>query len=135
MRIMPIVAISMSDSDLNELELLQNEGLFANRSEVVRHAVQKLMSEHRTLEQAEGTITVILTALYQRNGKGHNISAVQHQFREQLTATIHAHTTEGNCAEVMIVDANADLVREFLKKLRSQKKVLRVDVNLVGGGR
>jgi CopG family nickel-responsive transcriptional regulator len=132
---MPIVAISMSDSDLDELELLQKEGRFSNRSEVVRQAVQKLLSEHRDLEHVEGLVTAVFTALYYKKGQGHNISAVQHEFREYLTATIHAHTTDGNCAEVMIMDANAEVVRSFLKKLRSQKKVLKVEVNLVGGGK
>jgi metal-responsive CopG/Arc/MetJ family transcriptional regulator len=66
---MPIVAISMSDSDLDELEILQNEGQFSNRSEVVRHAVHKLMSEHKSLEEAEGVITAVFTALYYKKGQ------------------------------------------------------------------
>ena len=132
---MPIVAISMSDSDLEELEFLQKEGQFSNRSEVVRHAVQKLLSEHRSLEHVEGSVTAVFTALYYKTGQGHDISAVQHEFREHITATIHAHTTDDKCAEVMIMDADAEVVRSFFKKLRSQKKALRVEVNLIGGGR
>ena len=132
---MPIVAISMSDSDLDELESLQKEGGFSNRSEVVRHAVQKLLSEHRSLENVKGPITAVFTALYYKTGQGHNISAVQHEFREHITATIHAHTTDDNCAEVMIMDADAEVARSFFKKLRSQKKALRVEVSLIGGGR
>jgi CopG family nickel-responsive transcriptional regulator len=131
----PIVAVSMSDSDLKELEILQKEGLFSNRSEVVRQAVQKLLSEHQSLEHAEGFVTAVFTALYYKTGKGHGISTVQHEFTEYITATIHAHTTDGSCAEVMIMDAEAEVIRSFLKKLRSQKKVLRVDVNIIGGGR
>ena len=34
----------------------------------------------------------------------------------------------------MIVTATAEIVREFLKKLRAQKKVLKVEVSLIGGG-
>lgn len=132
---MPIVAISMSDSDLNALELLQNEGGFSNRSEVVRHAVHKLMSEHRRLEEAEGVITAVFTALYYQKGHGRYISTVQHEYREHIAATIHAHTTDGNCTEVMIVEADAEVAREFLKKLRSQKKVIKIDVILVGGNK
>jgi CopG family nickel-responsive transcriptional regulator len=132
---MPIVAISMSDSDLDALELLQSEGQFSNRSEVVRHAVHKLMSEHRSLDEAEGVITAVFTALYYKKGHGRYISAVQHEYRNHITATIHAHTTDGNCTEVMIVEADANIAREFLKKIRSQKKVLKIDVILVGGGK
>ncbi len=131
---MPIVAVSMSDSDLEELEYLRDEGKFSNRSEVVRHAVQSLLSEHRTLERAEGTITAIITVLYYKKGTDHAISAVQHEFRDYITATVHAHTTEGNCTEVIIIEADAELVRDFLKKLRSRKKVLRAFSTIVGGG-
>jgi CopG family nickel-responsive transcriptional regulator len=133
--IVPIVAVSMSESDFDELETLQKEGLFSNRSEVVRQAVQKLQSEHQRLEHVEGIVTAVFTALYYKTGKGDGINKVQHEFTEYITATIHAHTTDGRCAEVMIMDAEAEVIRSFLKMLRSQKKVLRVDVNLIGGGK
>ena len=94
---MPIVAVSMTDSDLEELELLLKEGEFSNRSDVVRHAVQALMSEHRTIESSKGVVTAIVTALYYKKGMGHNISAVQHEFKDSISATIHAHTSEGSC--------------------------------------
>ena len=137
---MPIVAISMTDADLEELDLLTTEFIqkkrkSPNRSEVVRHAVHALMSEHRNMEIVQGLITVVITAVYYKKGQGHNISKVQHDYREFIAATIHAHTTEGNCTEVMILTADAETVRDFLKKLRSKKKVMKVDVSLVGGGK
>jgi metal-responsive CopG/Arc/MetJ family transcriptional regulator len=122
----------MTESDLEELEFLLKEGEFSNRSDVVRHAVKTLMSEYRNIESAKGVVTVIFTALYYKKGKGHNISAVQHEFKDNITATIHSHTSDGTCIEVMIVTAKADIVRDFLKKLRAQKKVLKVEVSLIG---
>jgi len=124
----------MTDADLEELEFLQKSGKFSNRSEVVRHAVQSLMSEHQNIEIVQGLITAVITAVYYKKGQGHNISTVQHEYREFIAATIHAHTTEGNCTEVMILTADAETVRDFLKKIRSQKKVMKVDITLVGGG-
>ncbi|MHA2359205.1 MAG: CopG family ribbon-helix-helix protein [Candidatus Thorarchaeota archaeon] len=130
---MPIVAISMTDSDLEELEFLQDKGKFSNRSDVVRHAVQTLLSEHRTIENVKGTVTAVFAALYNKKGHGEAITAVQHEYGDAVTALIHDHTSEGNCVEVMVVTSDANQVREFLKKLRAQKKVLKVDVSLVGG--
>jgi CopG family transcriptional regulator, nickel-responsive regulator len=132
---MPIIAVSMTDNDLEDLEFLQTQGKFSNRSDVVRHAVQSLMSEHRNVELAQGQITAVITAVYDKKGPGHNISKVQHKYRDIITATIHAHTTEGNCTEVMILTTDAENVRGFLKLLRSQKKVMKVDISLVGGGK
>ncbi|MFW9980290.1 MAG: CopG family ribbon-helix-helix protein [Candidatus Thorarchaeota archaeon] len=130
---MPIVAISMTDSDLEKLEFLQKKGKFSNRSDVVRHAVQTLLTEHRTIEDVTGTVTAVFTALYAKKGQRKGISAVQHEYGDVLTALIHDHTSEGNCVEVMIVTSNANQVREFLKKLRAQKKVLKIDVSFMGG--
>lgn len=129
----PVIAVSMTDSELEELEILLKEGEFSNRSDLVRHAVQSLMSEHRKIESVKGVITAVVTALYYKKGQGHNVSAVQHEFRNYLTATVHSHTSEGNCIEVMIVTAKADVIRDFIKKLRAQKKVLKVEVSLIGG--
>lgn len=131
---MPIVAISMSDSDFKELEFLKKKGRFTSRSEVVRHSVQTLLSEHRAIEKVKGNVTAVFTALYAKKGRGQGISAVQHEYGDALTALIHDHTSEGNCVEVMVVTSDADQVRGFLKKLRAQKKVLKVDVSLMGGG-
>lgn len=128
------IAVSMTESDLEELEFLLKEGEFSNRSDVVRHAVKALMSEYRNIERATGKVTAVLTALYYKKGQGHGISAVQHEFREYLTAMVHSHTNDGSCLEVMIVTANAEVVRNFLKKLRAQKKVLRVGISFIEGG-
>ncbi|MHA2395763.1 MAG: CopG family ribbon-helix-helix protein [Candidatus Thorarchaeota archaeon] len=123
----------MTDSDLEELEILLKQGRFSNRSDVVRHAVQALMSDHRKIENAKGVITAVFTALYYKKGQGHNISAVQHEFKNNISATIHSHTSDGSCIEVIIVTAKADVVRAFHKKLRAQKKVLKIETSLIGG--
>ena len=130
---MEIITVSMTNSDLEELELLKKLGKFANRSDVVRHAVKSLMSEHRSLEKLKGVVTAVVTAVYHKTGKGHNIGKVQHEYRKLIAATIHAHTNDGHCTEVMIVTAAAEKVREFHKKFRAQKKVMKLDINLVGG--
>lgn len=123
----------MTEEDLEELEFLKKAGEFSNRSDVVRHAVKALMSEYRKIESAQGVVTAVFTALYYKKGQGHNIRTVQHEFKDQISATIHSHTDEGSCIEVMIVTAKADIVRDFLKKLRAQKKVQKVEAHLIGG--
>ena len=129
----PVIAVSMTDSDLEDLELLLKEGEFSNRSDLVRHAVQALISEHRNIENVKGVVTAVITALYYKKGHGQNISMVQHEFSDIITATLHSHTSDGRCIEVMIVTAKANVLRDFLKKLRAQKKVLKVELSLIGG--
>ena len=131
---MPIISVSMTEEDLENLDQLKVDGEFSNRSDAVRHAVQALMVEHRNVELAAGEITAIITAVYYKKGQRHNINSVQHKFRDIITATIHAHTADGYCTEIMIVTTDAENVRKFLKELRSQKKVMKTNISLVGGG-
>ena len=131
---MPIVAVSMPESDLDELERLRTEGGFSNRSEVVRHALQSLLTEHRTLEGLKGPITAICTVQMAKSEKGKDMQCyrIQHNHNEIITAMLHAHSEGGGCIEVLVARGDADAVKNFVKILRSQKKVTRVEVFLVG---
>jgi CopG family nickel-responsive transcriptional regulator len=129
---MPVIAISMSGSELEELEGLQKEGGFSNRSEVVRHAIQSLLDEHRTLESHSGDITAIVTVVYSEKGKNPDCHSVQHKYNELLKAMIHSHTSDGGCIEVLIVSGDSEEVRGFIKAIRSQRSVSRIQTNPVG---
>lgn len=132
MRIIPIVAISMPDDDFVELERLQKEGGFSNRSEVVRHALQSLLAEHRTMEGFTGRVTLVVTAMFAPGGKSNQCSKVQHMHNELISAIMHAHSSEGGCVEIMVVTGEADEARELIQKMRALKRVTRVQVSLAG---
>lgn len=129
---MPVVAVSMTESDLQELERLKDSGGFSSRSEVVRHALQSLLAEHRSIENLKGDLTAIFTVLYSSKGKNTVCLDVQHEFNHLLTALMHAHSNDGTCVEVMLVKGPADDARSFLRQLRTQTQVLRVGVDLMG---
>ncbi len=129
---MPIVAVSMSDTDLVDLNSLQAKGGFSNRSEVVRHAIQSLLAEHRTLEGYTGNVTVIVTVVYAEDGKGKDCQNVQHRHSQMITTMVHSHTGDGGCIEVLIVNGDAKDVRRFIKALRANRSVSRVKASVVG---
>jgi CopG family nickel-responsive transcriptional regulator len=129
---MPVVAVSMSDSEFEKLENLQKDGGFSNRSEVVRHALQSLLDEHRTLELHSGDMTAIVTVVYSKKGKNTECHKVQHKYNDILTAMIHSHTSNGGCIEVLIATGKSDEVKGFIKELRSQRSVTRIQINPVG---
>ncbi len=131
MSTIPIVAVSMADDDLEELGQLQNEGGFSNRSEVVRHALQSLMAELRTLEECRGKLTAVMTVTYHKTGKGNHSSPVQHRYHKYIEAMMHSHPGGGGCVEVLIIHGPADSIRELVKDQRALKQVSRVEVSLV----
>ncbi|MHA1247993.1 MAG: CopG family ribbon-helix-helix protein [Candidatus Thorarchaeota archaeon] len=130
--IVPIVAVSMPESDLEELERLQEMGGFASRSDVVRHALQSLLAEHRSLESLEGEVTAVITVMYSDKGKSSGCSKVQHEHGHLLSAVMHAHSNEGGCVDVMVAKGDSGEIRAFLRDLRMQRPVMRVFVNVIG---
>ncbi len=129
---MPIVTISMSESDLKEIEELQKFSGFTSRSELLRHAVQALIAERETLEQLSGEITAIVIVIYSDKGKSNNCDAVQHTFGHLLTTTMHSHSKSGVCVDVILVQGYAVEAREFVRRMRTQRSVIRVMVIPVG---
>ncbi|TFG10078.1 CopG family ribbon-helix-helix protein [Candidatus Thorarchaeota archaeon] len=129
---LPIVAVSMSDSDLEDLELLQSEGGFSSRSEVVRHAIRSLWTEHQNLEELRGEISIVMTVSYVSKGKDAVCNRVQHAYSDLITALMHSHAADGGCVDVLMTKGSAEKVREFVKNLRSQRHVSQIQVTSLG---
>lgn len=129
---MPVVSFSLQDDELGELEKLKQDGGFSNRSEVVRHSLQLLLAEHRSLEDVKGQITAVLTIGFSDSGKDRHCNRVQHDYNHLISAMMHAHTIGGGCIEVLVAKGEAKEVREFLQKLRTKKSVQHVRVELFG---
>ena len=114
----------MPESDLKELEKLKSDGGFSNRSDVVRHAIQSLLDENRSLEGLTGEVTVVVTIVFSKKGKDNYCQQVQHEFSRVISAMMHSHTKDGGCVEVLVLTGDAKPVRAFIKKLRTQRQIV-----------
>ncbi len=131
---MPIVAVSMPESDLRELERLRERGGFSSRSEVVRRALQVLNAEHRRLDELAGQVTVIVAVTYSVKGRSATCDRVQHEHTRLLNAVIHSHTCDGACMDVMVATGESEEIRSFVNNLRTQRDVAQIFVNIVEEG-
>jgi len=129
--ILPIVAVSMPKSDLVALDELHNTAGFPSRSGVIRHALHALLVEHKSLEQAKGKVTAIMIVVYEERGKDDQCNRVQHKYSPLITATMHAHSAQGGCFEVVVASGEANKLYSFAKELRSRRQVTSVQMRLV----
>jgi metal-responsive CopG/Arc/MetJ family transcriptional regulator len=129
--ILPIVAVSMPKSDLVALDELHNNAGFPSRSGVIRHAIHALLTEHKSLEQAKGQVTAIMIVVYEERGKDDQCNRVQHKYSPLITATMHAHSAQGGCFEVVVASGEASELHAFTKELRNQRQVASVQTRLV----
>ncbi len=131
---MPVVAISLRNSDIDALERIQSKGMFSNRSEIMRHALSSLLTEQAELESLSGPSTVVVTIMYQEADKDGVCKQVQHTHADLISAMMHSHTIDGSCVEVFVVNGDADAIKDFVKSFRTSRLVGRMYLNMIGSG-
>ncbi|MFX1510126.1 MAG: CopG family ribbon-helix-helix protein [Promethearchaeota archaeon] len=129
---MPIISISLNIQELNALDRLQTVGGFANRSELLRQAVRTLANEMQDLEEASGKISAVLTIVYGKKGKGIESNFLLHRQAAIIDALLHSHTVNGECIEVIVVNGQAQDIRELVKSLKGNRKIVMVKVAIIG---
>jgi CopG family nickel-responsive transcriptional regulator len=129
---MPIISISLNDQELDALDRLQTEGGFANRSELLRQAVRTLSNELKDLEKTSGKISAVLTIVYGKKGKGIESNFLLHRQAAIIDALLHSHTVNGECIEVIVVNGQAEDIRELVKSLKGNRKIVMVKVAIIG---
>ncbi len=129
---MPIVSISLSNSDLQDLNKLQEEGGFGNRSELIRQALRALIHEVHDLDQLKGTLSAVLTIVYAKKGKGLESNFLLHRQATLIDALLHSHTVNGECIEVMVLNGPAQAIRELVKMVKGNRKVRTANLAIIG---
>ena len=129
---MPIISISLNQQDFQTLNQLQSTGGFANRSDLFRQAMQTLASEFQDLETLTGKVSAVLTIVYGKKGKGIESNFLLHRQATLIDALLHSHTVNGECIEVIVVNGPADDVKELVKSLKGNRKIVTVKVVIIG---
>ena len=129
---MPIISISLNKQDFQTLNQLQSTGSFANRSDLFRQAIQTLANEFQDLETLTGKVSAVLTIVYGKKGKGIESNFLLHRQATLIDALLHSHTVNGECIEVIVVNGPADDVRELVKSLKGNRKIVTVKVAIIG---
>lgn len=125
---MVVVSLSIPDELLAELDNIMGETWRASRSEVVRQALHKYITEYRELEEGEADREVIatITVLHEKNGRNEDLR-LQHEFDDIVTQYLHSHLTAKNCLEVMVVRGNLRRLKELIDGLKANKVVKRLE--------
>ncbi|MBC7113404.1 MAG: CopG family ribbon-helix-helix protein, partial [Candidatus Methanomethyliales bacterium] len=88
---MVVISLSIPDDLLAELDKILGREWFASRSEVLRQALRKYISEYRGIESLKGVVVATLTVLYNKNEKGEEQLKLQHEFGDIISAFFHFH--------------------------------------------
>lgn len=129
---MVVISISLPDDLLSELDKVLGKEWYASRSEVIRHAVRKYISEYRSLERIDGEVVATITVLYNKMEKGEDQLRLQHEFGDIVSAFLHSHMDGSTCLEVMVVKGRSGRLKELIDGMKANRSVRQINFALMG---
>jgi len=116
---MPIVSISLTEKNLETLDMLQEAYGLTGRSEVVRLCIRSAEAEVRERGLLSGTVEGVLVTIHMSEGDDEN----RHEFQEIITTQVHSHLKNGKCLDVFLIRGKAAIVRAMLAELQSSEYI------------
>ena len=128
---MVVISLSIPDDLLVELDKVLGREWCASRSEVLRQALRKYISEYRAVESLKGEVVATLTVLYDKSEKSEEQLKLQHEFGDIISAFFHSHVNEGACLEVMVVRGEAQRLKGLIDGLKANRFVRQINLSLM----
>ena len=128
---MSIISVSLPKDLLEELDAVLGEDKNATRSEVLRQAIRSYLTEYKDLDNLKGNIIATITVLYEKKEQNEELSRLQHEFSDMITAYLHSHLTETSCLEVMVIKGPSKRLKSLIDGLKANKPVKQIKVSVM----
>jgi CopG family transcriptional regulator, nickel-responsive regulator len=126
-----IISLSLPNELLEELDTHLGEDRGATRSEIVRQAVRMYLTQNNELEKIKGNIIATITVLYEKTEQNKELFRLQHEFDDMITAYLHAHISETDCLEVMVIKGASNRLRRLIDGLKANKPVKQIKFSIM----
>lgn len=116
-----IISMSLDDSTLKELDNIQKQDKFASRSEVIKGAINKMITEREEINKIKGNIECIIIAKFDHQDED-KISEIKHEYSDIIKTQLHNHLNQ-NCIEVFVINGNSKNIISLYNKLETSRKI------------
>jgi CopG family nickel-responsive transcriptional regulator len=109
--------VSLDEEILKALDSYVVENGFPNRSQAIRHLVEKNIVEKKW--QCNQTVAGAIVLLYDHHKGDITIKTndIQHDYHDVILSSQHFHLTHENCLEIIAVKGTANRLTELSDKL------------------
>jgi CopG family nickel-responsive transcriptional regulator len=116
-------SVSLEEELLAELDQYSAENSFANRSQALRHLIEKHIVEKKW--QCNNIVAGAVVMIYDHHKKDINSRSndIQHNYFDVILSTQHYHLSHEICLEIIAVKGNANRLTELSDKLISIKGI------------
>ncbi|MBN2520893.1 MAG: nickel-responsive transcriptional regulator NikR [Bacteroidales bacterium] len=116
--------VSLDEKILNELDLFVNENQFPNRSQAIRHLIEKNIVEKKWQCNNQVAGAVVLVYDHHKREIDSKMNEVQHDYHHLILAAQHIHLSHDTCLETISVKGKAKDLTELADKLITIKGVM-----------
>ena len=110
-------------------EVIRERG-YKGRSELVRAALRDFLNRHKEEDELKGHVNAIAVLGYPERMERH-LSDVRHAHNDLLTSMLHAHTTNGRCATILVGEGADHKMKKFFAELRGLKELDFLNITLL----
>lgn len=116
---MPVVSVSLTERNLETLDMLQKAYGLTGRSEAVRVCIRSAEAEVRERGALQGDVEGVLITIHLAEGVDEN----RHEYQEIITTQVHSHLKNGKCLNVFLVRGQAAMVKSMLAELQGSEQM------------
>ena len=116
--------VSMEKHLLEAFDGFINNHGFTNRSEAIRDLIREKLALEKSVstENVIGTVTIVYN--HHIRNLTETITDIQHNYQKNILFSNHIHITHEYCMEVIVVNGEEKVLRDFTNKIGGQKGVL-----------
>jgi CopG family nickel-responsive transcriptional regulator len=116
-------SVSLEEELLNELDLFSKDNSFANRSQALRHLIEKNIVEKKL--HCNNVVAGAVVMIYDHHKKEilTRSNDIQHNYFDVILSSQHFHLNHDMCLEIVAVKGKAKTLTELSDKLISIKGI------------
>ncbi|NSW95633.1 MAG: nickel-responsive transcriptional regulator NikR [Bacteroidales bacterium] len=116
-------SVSLEEELLKELDLYVQDNNFANRSQGLRHLIEKNIVEKKW--HCNNIVAGAIVMIYDHHRKEivTKSNEIQHDYFEVILSSQHFHLTHETCLEIIAVKGKAKILTDLSEKLISIKGI------------
>ncbi|AFK22211.1 nickel-responsive transcriptional regulator NikR [Pyrococcus sp. ST04] len=116
--------VSIPEELLEKFDKIIEEKGYTNRSEAIRDLIRDFIVRYEWEvgnEEVAGTITMVYN--HDEADVVKELLDLQHEYLNEIVASLHVHMDEHNCLEVVVVKGEARKIKKIADRLLSLKGV------------
>lgn len=122
--------VSVEKDVLQLLDNYMEDNRFPNRSQAIRHLIQKIEVEKQWKSDivVGGSITLLFD--HHKRELLDKITDIQHHFHHVILCSQHVHLDHANCLEIIAVRGKATVLKDLANQLTAVKGIIHSELSM-----